>query len=69
MYAAGRKGATSCVFCRRTETGGGKIPIKKAGLWGQENINIFCRGLDIRVTKAENDIFVLKVTIPVEDKK
>jgi len=28
-------------FCRRTEAGGGKIPIKKAGSWGQEKINIF----------------------------
>ena len=26
---------------KRTETGGGKIPIKKAGSWGQEKINIF----------------------------
>lgn len=41
LYAAGRKGTTSCFFCRRTETGGGKIPIKKAGSWGQEKINIF----------------------------
>ena len=41
LYAAGRKGTASCFFCRRTETGGGKIPIKKAGSWGQEKINIF----------------------------
>ena len=31
-----------------------KFPIKKAGLWGQEKINIFCRGLDIRVMKTMN---------------
>ena len=28
-------------FLPRTETGGGKIPIKKAVSWGQEKINIF----------------------------
>lgn len=44
------------LFCRRTETGGGKIPIKKAGSWGQEKINIFlsvlCCGPEVMMKKV-----------------